>query len=146
MTDIKAVRASLNPQDVWVFFDLHGFEMSPHEISNTLGLSPGTSSYSAVDPALNSWSIMSDIITNDVNEHLRYLLSQLEGQENCIQAKWNPCFEVHWQMDCLAPGKALNYDADVVRGIVRCKASLSVKVTEPGTVLKMALAKLAASP
>jgi len=145
MTDIQAVGPSLDFQDVFVFFGFDGFDFSPHVISKALCLSPGTSSYSVVDPVFNSWAIMSDIITNDVNEHLRYLLEQIEGRENCIRAEWNPHFKVLWQMDYLPHRTALTYDADVICRIGKCKASLSVVKDEPSRFRKMVSAKLAAS-
>ena len=73
----------------------------------------------------NSWAIVSQAASKDVNVHLRELLARLEGREGSLTPEFGtPSFGVTWKGNYLYAGNGPFYEADVLEGIVRYGAEL----------------------
>ena len=114
---------------VWVTFEFNMRDTTPSEISGALGLGADGSMLN-MPPALNAWWINSDLISNDAIDHLRDLLEMLAGKEDRIRPEWNPEFTIEWQSPDYLPDGGQRYPADVLAGIARCKAILTVKIAD----------------
>ena len=74
---------------------------------------------------ISVWCIKSRIDSKDVNEHLRQILSRIEGRQSRWKAEFGePSFSVIWKSNDLYAGNGPFYEADVLAGIVSWKAML----------------------
>ncbi|MFC1662399.1 DUF4279 domain-containing protein, partial [Gemmatimonadota bacterium] len=109
------------------FFD---FECEPSMITETLGMEPDSAFQKGESFLLrggktsqrlhSSWTVSSASESKDVNEHLRQLLSRLEGTQGLFRTEFGvPAFYITWKGSYLYAGSGPFYEVDVLKGIAR---------------------------
>ena len=119
--------------EVRASFILSGFRDSPDRITDLLGLQPDSTTTRgstdrlgniAVPFSENSWRILSNSHSKDVNEQIRDLLTRLSGKDLIVRAEWHPAFDILWKGNYLHAGSGPYYEADVLAGISTFRAAL----------------------
>jgi hypothetical protein len=120
---------------VRAYFGFSEFGCDPDEITRSLAIAPDEVGRKGdvklvragreVRWPFNSWSLSSRVESKDVNEHLRELLSRLSEVNPEFPVEFGEAsFSLLWEGTYLYAGSGPFFEADVVVGIARFKASL----------------------
>src|SRR5262245_5221767 len=116
-------------------FGFSEFDCNPDEITQALGVVPDEVGLKGqvrqirggreIRQLWNSWTIQSRSESKDINDHLRELLTRLNGLAGGIRKDFgSPWFSVLWRGSYLYAGSGPFYEADVIAGIAGLGAML----------------------
>ncbi len=120
---------------VRAYFGFSEFACDPDEITKALGVVPDEVGRKGAIRAVmgdrefpwlwNDWSLLSRTESKDVNDHLRELLTRVEGIACRIRDEFGQSsFSVLWKGNYLYAGSGPFYEADVIAGIAALGAML----------------------
>jgi hypothetical protein len=121
--------------EVRAYFGFDHFDCDPLDISSALQIEAGEirrigekrclpNGHEMKNP-FNSWSIESEGLSKDINDHLRQLLSRLIGKNKLLEERFGkPSFSVLWKGSYLYAGSGPFYESDVLSGIAVFGANL----------------------
>ena len=116
-------------------FGFDNFACSPEDITERLGLNPDETRTkgefrtrrdgSRLVVPFSTWSIASNSMSKDINEHLRELLARLRVAKLPFSPDWGEAsFGVLWKSNYLYAGTGPFYEPDVLCGIAALGAAL----------------------
>lgn len=119
---------------VRAYFGFANFECDPDAITRFMGMQPDevglkgavkTVGGREISRACSTWSLASRLDSKDVNQHLRELIDRLTNVDPHFPTEFGePSFSVLWKGNYLYAGSGSFFEADVIAGMGRLKASL----------------------